>query len=202
LRGQKLAVLASSPNGPALAERFLTETQSQHTYERGVEYVNLGYLPGGAAGMLSFINAPRQAVNGYLDELSYWQTPPLAEIQQFTDFSAVLILTDDVERGRAWIEQGSAQLNAANVPLLMAVSAQAEPIIYPYYASAQVDGLVSGLYGGATYDRLLGQEGLGRTYWEAYSFGLLAAEILIVVGAVLNFLTGMRARQKLEAEEE
>ena len=204
LRGQKLALLASSPNGPALAERFLTEleTQSGHVYERGAEYVNLGYLPGGATGMLSFINDPRNAVAGALDGKSFWEYAPLADIQAMTDFSAVLILTDDVERGRAWIEQSAAQLDAANTPLLMGVSAQAEPIIYPYYASAQVDGLVSGLNGGATYEVLLGRNGLGRDYWDAYSFGLLTAEILIVIGAILSFLAGVRARRQVATEAE
>ena len=204
LRGQKLALLSSTPNGPALAENFLKETQSQHNYQLGADYLNLGYLPGGASGMLSFVSAPRSAVTGQLDGQSFWAQPPLINIAKITDFSAVLILTDDVEKGRTWIEQASATLNAASTPILMVVSAQAEPIIYPYYASGQVDGLVSGLNGGATYEILQGKTdlGLGLKYWDAYSIGLFSAEILIVIGAVLNFMAGLRARQKTEEEEQ
>jgi len=84
---------------------------------------------------------------------------------------------------------------------LMAVSAQAEPIIYPYYASGQIDGLVSGLSGGATYERLQNQDGLGRKYWDAYSVGLLLAEILIALGAMINFLAALRSKQKTKKEE-
>ena len=83
----------------------------------------------------------------------------------------------------------------------MAVSAQAEPIIYPYYASGQIDGLVSGLSGGATYERLRNQDGLGRKYWDAYSVGLLLAEILITLGAMINFLAALRSKQKTKKEE-
>ena len=202
LRGQRIAILSSTPNGTALAERFMNETQSQHNYEHGVDYLNLGYLPGGASGILSFIVAPQTTVVGQVDGQSFWALPPLANISQFTDFAAVIVLTDDTEKGRAWVEQGSAILNNASTPFLMAVSAQTEPVIYPYYASGQVDGLVSGLNGGATYERLQGQSGVGRQYWDAYSVGLLTAEILIVVGAILNFMAGLRARKNLETEEE
>ncbi len=83
----------------------------------------------------------------------------------------------------------------------MGISAQAEPILYPYYLSGQVDGLVSGLLGGATYEQMLSQRGLGRKYWDSYSIGLLLAEILIVIGAMINFLAALRARQKRQKEE-
>ena len=203
LRGQKLVFLSSTPNGPALAEHFSLDAQIKHQYQRGEDYLNIGYLPGGASGMLSFISDPRSAVAGQLNEASFWDYAPLANIFQISNFSTIVIVTDDVEKGRAWIEQVSANPNAASIPLLMVASAQAEPIIYPYYASAQVDGLVSGLNGGATYERLQGQNGLGREYWDAYSVGLLVAEILIVVGALLNFVAGLRTRQKpLQPQEE
>ncbi len=204
LRGLKLALLSTTPNGPALAERFLQETQSQHQYQHGADYLNMGYLPGGASGMLSFVSNPRFAIAGQLDGTSFWDYAPLSGISNITDFSVVVVLTDDVEKGRTWIEQASVPLNASStpIPFLMAISAQAEPIIYPYYASTQLDGLVSGLSGGATYERLQGQSGLGRKYWDSYSLGLFAAEIMIILGAVLNFVAGLRARQKLEKEDE
>ncbi|MBT3336503.1 MAG: hypothetical protein HN855_00825 [Anaerolineae bacterium] len=201
LRGEKIAVLSTSPTGPALAERFLQETQSSHAYQQGIDYVNLGYLPGGASGMLSFISSPQNAIAAQLNGASVWDLAPLANITNLTDFSVVIVLTDDVERGRSWIEQASATLNASATPFLMAISAQAEPIIYPYFASGQVDGLVSGLSGGATYERLQGQSGVGRKYWDAYSIGLLLAEILIVVGATINLLASLRARQKTDEDE-
>ncbi len=201
LRGENIALLSTSPTGPALAEQFLRETQSRHNYQPGSNYVNLGYLPGGASGMLNFVSSPHNAIAAQMDGISVWTLPPLANISKLTDFSLVLVLTDDVERGRAWIEQASATLNDASVPLLMAVSAQAEPVIYPYYASAQVDGLVSGLSGGATYERLQGQNGLGRKYWDSYSLGLLVAEILIVIGGAVNFLAALQARQKVDKDE-
>ncbi|MCF6278035.1 MAG: hypothetical protein L3J16_04705, partial [Anaerolineales bacterium] len=77
---------------------------------------------------------------------------------------------------------------------------QAEPIIQPYYRSAQVDGLVSGLSGAAAYEQLNGRPALGRLYWDAYSIGLLVAEILLAVGAAWGLLTSLRTRKPKEDE--
>ena len=200
-RGEKLAIISTSPTGPALAENFLLETQSKYQFFAGENYRNLGYLPGGTSGMLSFISNPRQAIVARIDGVSIWDSSPLENVVRFSDFSLVVILTDDVEKGRAWIEQSAATLDEAGTPLLMGISAQAEPIIYPYYASGQVDGLVSGLSGGMIYEGIQNQEGLSRKYWDSYSVGLLLAEILIALGAVVNFLAALNARQKSQKEE-
>jgi len=200
-RGAKLVVISTLPTGPALAENFLQETQAQYEFQTGVNYRNLGYLPGGVSGMVSFISNPRLAIPAKEDGKSIWNLAPLENIASFSDFGMVVILTNDVERGRAWVEQGSAILGEANTPLLMAISAQAKPILYPYYLSGQVDGLVSGLAGGATYEVMRNKNGLGKKYWDSYSVGLLLAEILIAIGAIINFLAALRAHRKKQKEE-
>ncbi|MBC8336014.1 MAG: hypothetical protein H8E29_12170 [Anaerolineales bacterium] len=202
LRGEKLVILSTLPTGPALAEHFLAETQSSHNYQRNDEYLNLGYLPGGPSGILSFITSPRTAITAQVDGTSIWSFPPLESVATLSDFSVVIVMTADVEKGRAWVEQSTIPLReTGSPPLLMAISAQAEPILYPYYESGQVDGLVSGLSGGATYERLQGQSGLGRKYWDSYSVGLLLAEILIAVGAMVNLLAALKVRQARNKDE-
>jgi hypothetical protein len=202
-RGEKITVLSTLPLGARLAENFLAETQAKYEFRTGVNYRNLGYLPGGASGIVGFVADPRQAVSlrDENSDLSVWDVAPLDTVQRFSDFALVVILTDDAERGRTWIEQVSQPLEESDSPLIMAVSAQAEPMIYPYYASGQLDGLVSGLSGGASYEQLQKQSGLGRKYWDAYGIGLLLAEILIAVGAIVNFLAALNARRKEQKEE-
>ena len=200
--GENLVVISTSPTGPALATNLFVEIDKQSIYEItvGTNYQNLGYLAGGASGMSNFISNPRQTIG----DAPIWETPPLEKVTRFSDFSVIIILTDDVEKGRNWIEQKTVYFenNTENMPpFLMTISAQAEPIIYPYYASGQIEGLVSGLSGGATYERMQGQEGLGRKYWDSYSVGLLLAEILIAIGAMINFLASLRGQQIKEKEE-
>ncbi len=51
-----LSFVSTSPNGAALAERLMANTRINRG--RCVQYLNLGYLPGGSAGVLGFIEVP------------------------------------------------------------------------------------------------------------------------------------------------
>jgi hypothetical protein len=196
--GARLTLLSTSPTGPALAERFLKNTQAEH-YQAGQQYVNLGYLAGGPAGILDFAQNPAVAAPYSLDGQPAWQTPSLQGVRQFSDFAAVIVLTDDPDIGRNWIEQAGAYLDGK--PMLMVISAQAEPMIRPYYDSGQLKGLVSGLAGGRAYGQATQRPGPAGAYWDAFSAGMLAAEIMIVVGAVWSAISAWRERRLARQRE-
>ena len=177
-----------------------------HQYQSGVQYVNLGYLAGGPAGILYLADEPPQAVTVGMDgQPVIWGAGPLHAIQKLSDFAALIILTDNADTGRQWIEQAGPRLGST--PMLMVISAQAEPMIRPYFASGQLKGLVSGLSEAKIYEQSnqnLGathQFGLDSQYWDSFSVGMLVAELLIVAGVVLGFVTDWRARQSISGEE-
>jgi len=189
LKGARVTILSTTPTGPALAERFMHNTQGQHNYQSGQQYVNLGYLAGGPAGVLDFAAEPQVAAPFTVTGENAWALLPLQNVQELSDFSLVLLLTDDADVGRVWIEQAGPELGAT--PMAMVISAQAEPMIRPYYDSGQIKGLVTGLAGGYAY----GDAGPGRSYWNAFGVGTLAAEIMILVGAVMSAVAALRSRR-------
>jgi len=81
----------------------------------------------------------------------------------------------------------------------MALSAQAGPVIRPYYESSpkQVDGLVIGLPDAVTYDNMYQRTSTATVYWNTFSLGILLACLLIMAGAFISALVwlykGMRA---------
>jgi hypothetical protein len=86
----------------------------------------------------------------------------------------------------------------------MAVSAQAEPIVRPYYEGSpqQVRGMTVGLTGAAAYENSLARSGLARRYWESYSLSLLLAAALILLGGAVNAGSAMLgSRRKAETED-
>jgi hypothetical protein len=175
-------------------------------YQSGRQYVNLGYLAGGPAGILYFADAPAEAVTFGVDgQPANWGTGPLQNIQKLSDFAAVIILTDNADTGRLWIEQAGPLLG--NAPMLMGISAQAEPMIRPYFDSGQLKGLVSGLSDAKIYEQSnqsldpTHQFGLDNQYWDSFSVGMLVAELLIVAGVVMGVVIDLRARHKDSGEE-
>ena len=200
LNGTRLAIMSTTPSGPLLAERFLQNTQAGHNYQRGQNYVNLGYVPGGPSGIQGFVTSPTTVIRLVVAGQSIWDTPPLQGVRNLSDFKALFVLTDDAETARTWIEQVGPAIG--NVPLIMVTSAQAEPMIRPYLDSGQITGLVSGLAGGAVYERVNGRFGLVRQYWDAYSLGLFLAEVMIIVGGLWSLMTAWQARHARPADEE
>jgi hypothetical protein len=196
LRGARIAFVSTNPTGSFLADRAVKNMKPDHSYESGSHYVNLGYLPGGAAGMQLFAIDPRKAIALDVNRDDAWALFP--DIHKIDDFAAVIILTDNAETGRMWIEQTRAALK--DKPMLMVISAQAEPMIRPYYDSAQVQGLITGLSGGAYYEDLLQRPNRASRHWNAYGIAALISAFVIFFGGIWNLIAGIRARRS-QAEE-
>jgi hypothetical protein len=193
LRHPTLSFLSTSPNGPGLVERLLTNTNISRPeglgYQAGIQYFNLGYLPGGSAGVLGFIESPGRII-------------PAAGIASLSDYDALIVMSDHAESGRVWVEQLHAQrqkqgdLSLADQPLLMVASAQAGPLLQPYVSSRQINGMVSGLAEAARYDSARSVlPGAVRAYWDTFGIGLAMAIGLIVIGSLWSVFAGLRARR-------
>lgn len=176
-----LSFLATSPSGVALVERLVDRLN-----QPGERAVNLGFLPGGSVGVLGFMESPQQIL-------------PRANLGSFSEYSALIVLTDHAESGRIWIEQlhGRRQVNPALIDqsLLVVASAQAGPLLQPYVASGQVTAMLSGLPDAARLEAVNNRPGVARSYWDAFGIGLMMAVILTVAGSLWSLFAGLRARR-------
>jgi hypothetical protein len=193
----RLALLSTSPTGAALAARMFSGPLADLP---GVRAVNLGYLPGGQTSIRAFASDPTRTATFPSDvslfnlaPSSVWQSETLQGVQSFSDFAAIIVITDSAETGRTWIEQAGPRRGSAQ--FLMVSSAQAAPLFQPYYASGQINGLVSGLYDGAVLEQNnANRPGLSRRYWDTYNFSLILALVLLTGGALWSLAAGLRER--------
>ena len=130
LQHPRLALISTSPTGAALAERFMSTTLAARTYLPGAQYVDLGYLPGGLAGVFDFSQDPAAVMPLDADSKEVWNSPVMQGVSHLSDFSAIIVLTDSVESGRVWIEQTTTA--RGNTSLLLVSSAQTGPMFLPY----------------------------------------------------------------------
>lgn len=194
LQHPQLALVSTSPTGAALAERFMSTALAERKYQIGVQYVNLGYLPGGLAGVRDFAQNPIMTVPLGADQSQVWSSSVLQQVNTFSDFAGIVIITDSVESGRVWIEQ-TAGLRGSG-PLIVVSSAQAGPMILPYVDSGQVSGLISGLYGAVGPEATNGgRPGYIRRYWDGYNIGLYLSVFLIILGGSWSLWRGMQDRR-------
>ena len=192
-----LSFIATSPSGNALVERLLVNSQVTQPGGAGYlpeqDYTNLGYLPGGSSGVLAFLESPQAAV-------------PASPVLEFSEYAAILLFTDHAESARAWVEQISIMKQVdpalASQPLLAVSSAQAGPMLLPYFSSGQINGLINGLANAARYESLNGNRpGMARAYWDAFGVGMMMAVLLIVLGSLWSLYAGTRTRRAQTAEE-
>ncbi|MBC8332543.1 MAG: zinc ribbon domain-containing protein [Anaerolineae bacterium] len=189
LKGAYLSLVSTSPTGPALAEHFIHTVVSQHGYTSGNQYTNLGYIPGGAAGLLGFVQMTQHVTPLTFDGLDAWHTPALSQIQTLANYKLVVVISDDPDIARSWIEQ--VQPTLQNAPMIAIVSAQVEPILHPYASGEkpQLKGLISGISGGAAYEQVIGKPNLARTYWDTLNYALMAAVVVLLIGSGVNLMT-------------
>jgi hypothetical protein len=205
-RQARLVLVATDPMAPVLGNRMVDESAGSvliaenlaQEYKNRTRVVNLGYLPGGTASLQEFVQRPRQAASfGLLtpvDGIIPWNTPILSSIDQLNQFAMVVVITDQPEGGQAWIEQ--VQPSLGSIPMIVVSSAQAAPMLEPYYQSGQVQGFVSGLTGGVTFDMLSGG-GTGKTStWNAYQSGLIFAALALIAGAVIYGISALLEKGK------
>ena len=185
IKGANLAVLSTSPSGPAIAEYLLKPLSLEHGYTQGEQYVNLGYLPGGATGLLSFAMNPQFITQQSINWSDAWNSPSLKDVRDLSDFDLVVVVSSDFSSIQTWIEQIEPQLREK--PMIVVSSAQSAPLVMPYYESAnrQLDGVVDGFLGGVAYEQLTGKTRDGRRYWDAFVGGEILAVIAILISVIL-----------------
>ncbi len=203
VKGAALAMVSTNPTGPAQIERLISQVNKNkgHQYKAKEQYITLGYIPGGIAGLNGFAIQPRRIFNQGADGKPIWGSSWLNSINKVSDFSMVVIATDDPDNARAWIEQVQPYLE--NKPMLMVVSAQAEPMVRPYYETSpkQISGMVAGLMGGAAYEQIINRPGVAIKYWSPFNVAIIMALFVIVIGSIYTIIMTLYRQRKENAQE-
>ncbi len=204
-KNARLTVVSTQPTGPALATHLFRRGVNSSLQE-GQQYLNLGYLPGGTAGLFAFAQNPRLVFAHAAGHARLWETPFLQKIHHVGDFAMVVVITEDADTARAWIEQVRPALGA-HTPLIAVISAQAEPMVEPYYetASHQVAGVVTGMAGSLAYNAARGRSpGASLSgQWSSYSDVVLLAALMVAAAGLYNLALGWkeaRSRRAMAAE--
>ena len=199
----RLALISSLPSGPVVAANLVSEAHSllypsiSSGYLLKDQVINLGYLPGGIVSLQEFALQPQQAVryglNSARDGRVVWQNPALNSITQLTDFAAVIVLTDSLDNGRAWIEQVQPTLGGKR-PFLVVASAQSAPWISPYVESGQVSGMLAGVPDAMVFQKDMNVPGIQPGIMYSLQAGSLIGVVLILLGLFLPSVFGMFKR--------
>lgn len=163
--GRDIAVMSSSPAGVLLVEQVLNAMLEG----KEIAVRDLGFVP---SGILMAYGITSPSMGGTL---------PLG--LEESDYDGVLILSDAFEGTVTWIEQFSAR--SPDTPLNCLVTAQAGPLLAPYWDSGQISGLISGISEAHRAEAVLDETQIAAYQWRAYRFGIVMAIVMLVIGATI-----------------
>jgi hypothetical protein len=147
------SVISLLPTGLATARRVWASAAPTLMIDEGVgilngrtAFVEAAYLPGGAPALALLAAAPAEALQGFTMRAAQWQ--PLMSAQ---GPALMVVLAPHPEEVQQWLELIQPEVSR---PVIAFTGAGAEPVLWPYLASGQLQGLVSGFDGGAAYQQL------------------------------------------------
>jgi hypothetical protein len=194
-RNLNFVVLSSNPSGSTLMNQLIEKAAiNVEGYDPSSHVVTLGYLPGGATGVQLLAGNPRAAMPYTYNLDVAWNSDILNSVNSLSDFSAVIVLSDKSESSRNWVEQIQPGLGAT--PLLFVVSAQAAPLLQPYYQSGQVSGYVAGFYGSLAYEQMLQQTSGSLSHLGAFQSVMLLVVVIILVGGLVILIRPASTERK------
>ena len=202
-RQARLVLVSTEPTGPELAQGVINPLAESLDYAYGEDYINLGYLPGGSAGLQAFATAPWELLPGsdFLSYVEEAQTAPAAAGlgNSLPDVDLILVLTAERSDLQGWLEQVG-RLPGLRAPLAAGVSAALEIWAQPYYYNEprQLAGLVSGIPGAAQYEHLLNGANAGPAtdLRNNQTVGLIVIILFIIFGLLWSTLIGLTDRRQ------
>lgn len=194
-RNLAIALISTNPVDTALLFAQITKgLGAVPNYPVFEKVVDLGYLPGGAIAIQSLHGEFSKSVPLTAELIATSTHPLLSSVKSLKDFGAIIIITDDSENARIWIEQIQPQLT--DTPLLMVTSAQAAPLIQPYYQSGQLAGLVSGMPGSLVYERILQTPGDATSHLSSLQLLSVLMAGLVLVGGFISMVKPVESGDK------
>ncbi len=181
------------PGGPNLIVDAFKDMEIEFSavgkeLKNGVDYVNLGYKPGGTAVILGSGQDLKATFPTDMFNKSTGTMPILEELNSIKDIDYVV----EIGAGNSvdwWIVYGQKNYG---FPLAVGCTAVSASQYYPYLNSGQITGLLGGLRGAAEYEVLQGKKDLATAGMDAQSIVHLII-VLAIILANIGYLVTLRA---------
>lgn len=179
----KFVIVCWAADEPKLMEGALAKVADFATANNkkyGVDYVNLGFIPGMETAMAAFAKDVQANAPADMYGTPIAQLPAMSGMKSAKDFGLVLYITGS--DAAAMIRQ---YVSAYGSKLITFATIGWVPSFTPYLYSGQLVGIVPGVTGGAEYELLMRSPGSGLATTDALSLGFLFLVVLAILGNIV-----------------
>lgn len=191
-RGLKVVFAAFVTEGTEFANQIIALGEKMTGKQYGVDFVNLGYLPGSEVAISAFAQDVLVAYPEDVRGNSTSTLPIMATIKTAADFKLVCEFATGIPGPSEWIKQVGTRYE---VPLACGVVTVMGPQTTPYYQAGQLVGMLSGLKSAAEYELASGAPGSATAAMDAQSIDHIVIVLFIILGNIAYFVAkGQKGR--------
>ena len=192
----KVYAVALWPDGNFMATDAFSKVADTYEKEYGLDYVNLGYKPGGEAvvkGLASDIRTMYTVdlLGNQLNEIEM-----MNNVTNLLDFDFIFSLSAGYPGSKEWVQFACDPLG---IPMSTGCTSIQVTDIIPYVQNDQIKGILSGMPGAAEYEQLVQNAleergmvvspGKASINMAAQSMAHVVIVLLIILGNITYFLT-------------
>ena len=153
----------------------------------GVDFVNVGYKPGGVVLLEKIITDAEQAFLGTdARGTKFSQLPLMAEFKSFKNAALIVTFVVGTPGAKEYIKHVT---DVLRLPLVVSCQMVNVPEIMPNVQAGQIVGLISGMRGAAEYEILVGKPGQAVAGMDSQSSAHVLIMLLIIAGNLGYILT-------------
>ena len=190
------------PDGNFMSTEAFSEVSDDYDKKYGVDYVNLGYKPGGEAVIKGIASDIRTLYPADLQGTSINDIPMMKDVVNIEDFDFVFSLSAGYPGSKEWVQYAC---DPNNIPLSTGCTSIQVTDIMPYVENDQIRGILAGMPGAAEYESLVeaelqkmeiaGKPGEASGMMAAQSIAHVVIVLFIIFGNISYFITRKKNRK-------
>ena len=190
------------PDGNFMSTEAFSEVSDDYDKKYGVDYVNLGYKPGGEAVIKGIASDIRTLYTVDLQGTSISDIPMMKDVVNIEDFDFVFSLSAGYPGSKEWVQYAC---DPNNIPLSTGCTSIQVTDIMPYVENDQIRGILAGMPGAAEYESLVeaelqkmeisGKPGEASGMMAAQSIAHVVIVLFIIFGNISYFITRKKNRK-------
>ena len=190
------------PDGNFMSTEAFSEVSDDYDKKYGVDYVNLGYKPGGEAVIKGIASDIRTLYTVDLQGTFINDIPMMKDVFNIEDFDFVFSLSAGYPGSKEWVQYAC---DPNNIPLSTGCTSIQVTDIMPYVENDQIRGILAGMPGAAEYESLVetelqkmeisGKPGKASGMMAAQSIAHVVIVLFIIFGNISYFITRKKNRK-------
>lgn len=190
----RVVILGLVAEGPQIVHPLVGRIALSAGKKYGVDWVNLGYKPGGQITLKRMVDDVWEAsANVDIDGTDLAQLPVMKDLKSFKQASLFVDIASVSPGMQNYLTFVSIP---TGIPMTGGVTSVAVNEEMPYVRSGQYKGLLMGLRGAAEYELLIGKPGKAASGMDAQSFAHLLVVVFVILGNAGHAMRRKTVRQK------